>query len=281
MKGKLLILLLISLLFIHFSVSQEAMEENKPNQEKQEKQANQMLEEKQEKQANQVIKEKQERKQERKHEETKKLSEEEEKLRLENEKQIKEFEKHIGHENLHNMILLGLLALMLVIQFGLVYWKKVNHKSFQLVTLIGLWIVPFLISVYFLYLRFLLFWSGYTFITFYILKKIYFENPLEPNTPRRTYSWFFWIYKISFGSSVVGYLLIMCDIFGFGDLIGFKFSYLGSMLLFYGLYYGVLGRDLAEICAEKIATSFGVKKKIKKKKKNQKKKKKQTKKKKN
>jgi RING finger protein 121/175 len=109
---------------------------------------------------------------------------EEKKIRLENEEQIKEFEKHIGHENLHNMILLGLLVLMLVIQFGLVYWKKVHYKSFQFVTLIGLWVVPFFISIYFLYYRFLIFWAFYSFSTIYILKKIYFENPLEPNTPR-------------------------------------------------------------------------------------------------
>lgn len=33
---------------------------------------------------------------------------------------------------------------------------------------------------------------------------------------------------------------------------------LGFLLLFYGLYYGVLGRDIAEICADKIASKIGV-----------------------
>src|SRR5277367_5736534 len=32
----------------------------------------------------------------------------------------------------------------------------------------------------------------------------------------------------------------------------------GMMFLFYGLYYGVLGRDFAEICTHKIATQIGV-----------------------
>lgn len=32
----------------------------------------------------------------------------------------------------------------------------------------------------------------------------------------------------------------------------------GMMFLFYGLYYGVLGRDFAEICTDKIATQIGV-----------------------
>lgn len=30
------------------------------------------------------------------------------------------------------------------------------------------------------------------------------------------------------------------------------------LLIFYGLYYGVLGRDIAEICADKMASHIGV-----------------------
>ena len=32
----------------------------------------------------------------------------------------------------------------------------------------------------------------------------------------------------------------------------------GVTILFYGLYFGVLGRDFAEICADKIASKLGV-----------------------
>ena len=32
----------------------------------------------------------------------------------------------------------------------------------------------------------------------------------------------------------------------------------GVLLLFYGLYYGVLGRDLAEIAADSMAANVGV-----------------------
>ncbi len=32
----------------------------------------------------------------------------------------------------------------------------------------------------------------------------------------------------------------------------------GLLLLFYALYYGVMARDFAEICAEKMASSLGV-----------------------
>jgi hypothetical protein len=33
---------------------------------------------------------------------------------------------------------------------------------------------------------------------------------------------------------------------------------LGLTALFYGLYYGVMGRDFADICSRKMATSIGV-----------------------
>ena len=32
----------------------------------------------------------------------------------------------------------------------------------------------------------------------------------------------------------------------------------GLLLLFYGLYYGVVGRDFAEVCTDKMATHIGV-----------------------
>lgn len=32
----------------------------------------------------------------------------------------------------------------------------------------------------------------------------------------------------------------------------------GLMFVFYGLYYGVLGRDISEICTDKMASHIGV-----------------------
>lgn len=33
---------------------------------------------------------------------------------------------------------------------------------------------------------------------------------------------------------------------------------LGVVMLFYGLYYGVMGRDFAEICSDYMASTIGV-----------------------
>lgn len=34
---------------------------------------------------------------------------------------------------------------------------------------------------------------------------------------------------------------------------------IGVIMLFYGLYYGVMGRDFAEICSDYMASTIGVK----------------------
>lgn len=35
---------------------------------------------------------------------------------------------------------------------------------------------------------------------------------------------------------------------------------IGLMFVYYGLYFGVLGRDISEICADKMAANIGVSK---------------------
>ena len=37
-----------------------------------------------------------------------------------------------------------------------------------------------------------------------------------------------------------------------------KAAEVGLLVLFYGLYFGVMGRDFAEICADKMASKLGV-----------------------
>lgn len=58
-------------------------------------------------------------------------------------------EHHRGHEGLHSA-LLGLLFLVLIAaQIGLYLWKKYRYQSFQNVTLLGLWLIPFGFSLSF------------------------------------------------------------------------------------------------------------------------------------
>ncbi|XP_015306425.3 RING finger protein 175 isoform X4 [Macaca fascicularis] len=74
------------------------------------------------------------------------------------------------------------------------------------------------------------------------------------------YKWFLLIYKLSYAFGVVGYLAIMFTMCGFN--LFFKIKARDSMdfgivSLFYGLYYGVMGRDFAEICSDYMASTIG------------------------
>ena len=78
---------------------------------------------------------------------------------------------------------------------------------------------------------------------------------------RWVYKWFLLIYKISYAAGITGYLVIMFTIFGLNILFMIKPQTgmdFGLLLLFYGLYFGVVARDIAEVCADTMAAHIGV-----------------------
>jgi len=64
---------------------------------------------------------------------------------------------------------------------------------------------------------------------------------------------------------VFGYILIMADFFQISAIFGVQdqVAYLGVMLLFFGLYFGILSRDCSEMCTDRMASSMGYGKKNK------------------
>lgn len=75
------------------------------------------------------------------------------------------------------------------------------------------------------------------------------------------YKWFLLIYKVCCGLGVGGYVIVIVTMMGFNVLFAVKANVWmdsGLLLVFYGLYYGVLGRDIAEVCADKMASHIGV-----------------------
>lgn len=78
---------------------------------------------------------------------------------------------------------------------------------------------------------------------------------------RLVYKWFLLVYKVSYAVGIVGYFVIMCTLFGLNILLLIKPQTsmdFGLLMLFYGLYLGVVGRDFAEVCADKMASQIGV-----------------------
>ncbi|GAB5570439.1 RING finger protein 175 isoform X3 [Prionailurus iriomotensis] len=99
-------------------------------------------------------------------------------------------------------------------------------------------------------------------LSYYQLRPLqsYPKTPLRENTKQLVYKWFLLIYKLSYAFGVVGYLAIMFTMCGFN--LFFKIKARDSMdfgivSLFYGLYYGVMGRDFAEICSDYMASTIG------------------------
>ena len=126
-------------------------------------------------------------------------------------------EKHKGHDAMHAEMILVLLGALIVSQVLLVLWKTKHFKSFQFCTMIGMWIIPFCISLKFLHIRFILIWIFFTIITGLITIKST-QSPIGRSTPRLVYKWFLLVHKISYFLGIVGYIGLMLTFLGFNFL---------------------------------------------------------------
>ena len=69
------------------------------------------------------------------------------------------------------------------------------------------------------------------------------------------------MHKATYALGIAGYMVVCLTMFGVNLMFRVKpdtAMEFGVTVLFYGLYFGVLGRDFAEICADKIASKLGV-----------------------
>ena len=69
------------------------------------------------------------------------------------------------------------------------------------------------------------------------------------------------MHKFTYGLGIAGYVIVMCTLLGVNLMFLIRpetSMEFGIIVLFYGLYFGVLGRDFAEICADKMASKLGV-----------------------
>lgn len=69
------------------------------------------------------------------------------------------------------------------------------------------------------------------------------------------------MHKATYALGVAGYIVVCLTFLGVNLMFMIKpdtAMEFGVTVLFYGLYFGVLGRDFAEICADKIASKLGV-----------------------
>jgi len=138
-----------------------------------------------------------------------------------------------------------------------VYWKKAHKRSYEAVSLAGLWLVPGVLAARLGCWRFVGVWGAWSAATAAILHACA-GKALQPTTPRRVYAWFLASYKLSVAAGAAGYGCLLLGLvtatFGLPTPLGDGGALL---LLWYGLYFGVLGRDAAELAADRLAASLG------------------------
>ena len=169
-------------------------------------------------------------------------------------------QKHWGHESMHASMLLILITAIIVAQIILIAWKKAHIKSYQNVSMFGMWLIPLGISIYNHWFRFIFIWSGISLMTTALIFKPMTSKSIHGSIPRLIYRWFYYLYSVSSVVAVTGYVIIMATFLGINLLLGLKPQTaldLGFLFLFYGIYYGVLTRDFTDFLVDILAANIG------------------------
>jgi len=182
---------------------------------------------------------------------------------------------HMQHGHLHGhhepapmaavLTFYAVLICMVMAQTGLFWWKKNHKRSYELVTLFGLWVFPAITCMVLKFWRFLLVWLAFSAFTGYLLS-LCLAKPMDRSTPRKVYTWFLLAYKVSVGVGSTGYGLLLVfyflEVFGLHHLVHDIISRVitpnaAILWIWYGLYFGILGRDCAEVCADQMSKRIG------------------------
>ncbi|KAK9833314.1 hypothetical protein WJX81_005662 [Elliptochloris bilobata] len=171
---------------------------------------------------------------------------------------VKEYESAQQHDKYAVVVFYVIMGTLITAQSLLFWWKRKHKRTYELVTLLGLWLVPPIVSAHFHFWQFLAVWCLFTASTGYMLWRCT-QRPMPRTTPRLVYGWFLGLYKVSVAAGLCGYVLLFGEVFGAGLLLrpaGVPAS-LSLLLVWYGVYFGIMGRDCAEVAADRLALSIG------------------------
>ncbi|KAJ3047679.1 hypothetical protein HK097_011302 [Rhizophlyctis rosea] len=155
-----------------------------------------------------------------------------------------------------------LISSLLFSQIAISLWKKYHPRSYNLTTLLGLWLVPPVLGYRAGNYRYVTVWVLFSIANSFVVKKA-MENPMKSGTPGVVYRWYTWVYNISYAVGIVGYVIMIVTFFHVPILAGMAREteeniFTGAItLLFYGLYFGTLGRDFVDRLSDRMATTMG------------------------
>ncbi|KCV71227.1 hypothetical protein, variant [Fonticula alba] len=166
---------------------------------------------------------------------------------------------HTDHGRMH-LLLFGLYALTLAgAQAGLVLWHRRSPRTFRLASAAGVWFIPAGVALARGYIPFLVAWVPFTAINVAMLWHALGRRRLLPVAPRAVYQWHLLLFQLSSALSSAGYALLVGCFLGAGSVGAGRSSglwaaslRLAAQLCFYGLYFGLLARDCAVLCAERM-----------------------------
>lgn len=79
------------------------------------------------------------------------------------------------------------------------------------------------------------------------------------NITVQVYTFFLGVYRASKVVGVLGYCLVLAEVFGLGPLLHFVLPRdLPIDLVWYGLYFGILGRDCAQVATDSLSARLGI-----------------------
>ncbi|KAJ1966071.1 hypothetical protein GGI12_000336 [Dipsacomyces acuminosporus] len=166
--------------------------------------------------------------------------------------------KHRGHEGKHLAMFLIFVAVLALLPTTVQHWRRKHPASYRLVSIGSICLIPPYFALGNHYYRFICVWLVYAISNIYILY-LATREPLYPNTPRNVYRWFAFINKASYAVFALGFALFMLCFFNvIPGLTDTEYYVESSMLtVFYGLYFGLISRDLVTLCSDKMAATLG------------------------
>lgn len=167
--------------------------------------------------------------------------------------------QHKGHEEMHAKMVLVMFGTLFAGQIILFLWKKKHPRSYHAATLLGMLFIPIGYSIYFSFSRFIFIWVVYSIITGIVCKKAS-RRPLDRWTPRVVYNYFYKVFKLTYAVGIAGYTFFVLAFFGLPQLFLIApemWLDLAILLLFYGVYFGVITKDIADHCTDRMASTIG------------------------
>ncbi|KAJ2803513.1 hypothetical protein H4R20_002863 [Coemansia guatemalensis] len=166
--------------------------------------------------------------------------------------------EHKGHEKKHFAMLLIFVAALAMLPPAVRYWRRRHPMSYRLASIGSICLIPPYFALANRYLRFATIWLVYAAANTYILY-LATRKPLYPHTPRRIYQWFALSNKASYLVFLLGIILFcFCFFNAVPGLTDTEPFVEGSILtVFYGLYFGLISRDLVALCSDKMAATLG------------------------